>query len=132
MSYGHKILWVESAQMLMKTPYRIYDGDLNTSWETGKLQNDVDYLDIRFKNPLVLNGLTIYIGENENERPWSLQIFSSEDGISWTPIKITDQNFIDYEIKEVKTKYLRIMNSEPSDKYSWSVYELVFHGKIGE
>jgi len=109
---------------------KVFDGDLNSNWMTEKLQNSSDYLDIEFKYPLLLNGLTTYIGENENERPWSLQILSSEDGINWEPVEIVNQNFIDYEIKEVKTKYLRIKNSEPSEKYTWSVYELLFHGKI--
>jgi hypothetical protein len=107
----------------------IYDGDLSTGWTTGKLQNNEDYLDLQFKDYFTLNGLTIYIGENENERPWSLKLFSSEDGLSWTPIEIINQRYIDYSINDVKTKYLRIMNSEPSDKYSWSIYELLFHGK---
>jgi hypothetical protein len=106
----------------------MFDGDLNSNWMTGKLQNSSDYLDIEFKYPLLLNGLTTYIGENENERPWSLQILSSEDGLNWEPVEIVNQNFIDYEIKEVKTKYLRIKNSEPSEKYTWAVYELLFHG----
>ncbi len=108
----------------------VFDGDLNSNWMTGKLQNSSDYLDIEFKYPLLLDGLTTYIGENENERPWSLQVFSSEDGINWEPVEIVKQNFIDYETKEVKTKFLRIKNSEPSEKYTWSVYELLFHGKI--
>ncbi|MHC1772261.1 MAG: discoidin domain-containing protein [Flexilinea sp.] len=107
----------------------IYDGDLSTGWTTGKLQNNEDYLDLQFKDYFTLNGLTIYIGENENERPWSLKLFSSKDGLSWTPIEIINQRYIDYSINDVKTKYLRIMNSEPSDKYSWSIYELLFHGK---
>ena len=106
----------------------VFDGDLASFWMTGNLQNSSDYLDIEFKYPLLLNGLTTYIGENENERPWSLQILSSEDGITWEPIEVIDQNFIDFETKEVKTKYLRIKNSEPSEKYTWSVYELLFHG----
>jgi len=106
----------------------VFDGDLNSNWRTEKLQNSSDYLDIEFKYPLLLTGLTTYIGENENERPWSLQILSSEDGINWQPVEIVNQNFIDYEIKEVKTKYLRIKNSEPSEKYTWAVYELLFHG----
>ncbi len=106
----------------------VFDGDLNSNWRTEKLQNSSDYLDIEFKYPLLLNGLTTYIGEDENERPWSLQVLSSEDGINWQPVEIVNQNFIDYEIKEVKTKYLRIKNSEPSEKYTWAVYELLFHG----
>jgi hypothetical protein len=108
----------------------VFDRDLNSNWRTDKLQNSSDYLDIEFKYPLLLDGLTTYIGENENERPWSLQVFSSEDGINWEPVEIVNQNFIDFETKEVKTKYLRIKNSEPSEKYTWSVYELLFHGKI--
>ncbi|MHC1772262.1 MAG: hypothetical protein AB9907_11090 [Flexilinea sp.] len=110
----------------------IYDGDLNTSWTTGKLQNNEDYLDLQFKDSFVLNGLTIFLGENENERPWSLKLFSSEDGLSWTPIEITDRRFFDYIFRETKTKYLRLMNSESSEQYSWSVNEFLFHGKKNE
>ncbi|MHC1772264.1 MAG: hypothetical protein AB9907_11100 [Flexilinea sp.] len=56
----------------------IYDGDLSTGWTTGKLQNGEDYLDLQFDDSVILNGITFYLGEDDNECPWSLQLFSSE------------------------------------------------------
>jgi hypothetical protein len=71
----------------------VFDGDLNSNWMTGKLQNSSDYLDIEFKYPLLLNGLTTYIGENENERPWS---FTDSFIRRWTQLgtsRIVNQKF---------------------------------------
>jgi len=105
-----------------------YDGDLSTGWTTGKLQNNNDYLDLQFNASYSLDGITFYLGTDDNECPWSLQLFSSEDGISWEPIEITYRGVSDYKFIKTKTKYLRLKNSEPSKEHSWAVYELLFHG----
>jgi len=105
-----------------------YDGYLSTGWTTGKLQNNNDYLDLQFNASYSLDGITFYLGTDDNECPWSLQLFSSEDGISWEPIEITYRGVSDYKFIKTKTKYLRLKNSEPSKEHSWAVYELLFHG----
>ncbi|MHC1772263.1 MAG: discoidin domain-containing protein [Flexilinea sp.] len=110
----------------------IFDGDFDTGWTTGRLQNDEDYLQIQFDDSITLDGLTFYLGSDDNECPWSLQLFSSDDGIQWTPIEITYRGITDYTFEETRTKYLRIKNSESSEQYSWSVNELLFYGKVGE
>ncbi len=107
----------------------IFDGDSATGWTTGRLQNAEDYLVIVFDHPVSIHGVTFYLGADDNECPWSLQLFSSEDGVDWRPIDIIDRRVTDYTFEETTTKYLKMMNAEPSTEFNWSVYELVFHGK---
>lgn len=108
----------------------LFDNDFSTAWTTGRLQNNSDYLEIEFKNPVTLWGMTYYLASDETDFPRSLQMFSSMDGILWDPIDIVNEDLTDYTFNQKQMKFLKMKNTEHSDRFLWSMTELVFHGSI--
>lgn len=106
----------------------LFDNDFSTAWITGRLQNNSDYLEIEFMNPVTLWGLTYYLASDETDFPRSLRLYSSMDGILWEPIDIVSEDLTDYTFNQKQMKFLKMKNTEQSDRFLWSMTELVFHG----
>ncbi len=106
----------------------LFDGDFSTAWTTGIFQNNSDYLEIEFENPVTLWGLTYYLVSDETDFPRSLSLSSSMDGIRWDPIDIVSEDLTDYTFNKKRMKFLKMKNTEQSDRFLWSMTELIFHG----
>lgn len=102
------------------------DGNPDTEWRGSGPQSPDESIVIGFSEEVILSGLSILPGNNEQEFAGSPEVSVSPDGEQWETLPLTVTGLFDLSFPAVETRWLRIRNTEGSDVH-WSVREIYFY-----
>jgi hypothetical protein len=104
---------------------KAFDGDLNTRWASGGIDNEYIYVDLGVRYDLCN---VVLRWEAALGKAFDIQV--SDDAIKWTTIKsITDNtDFDDYIPVKGSGRYVRMNAIERGSPYRYSLYEFEVYG----
>jgi len=101
----------------------VFDGNLETTWNSGTAQEVGDNIKINFNKEVLVYGLVLTVAD-QYSFPRAVEISASQDGKSWitltseknyqkeTPIRISAWNTLNFSFKSSIIKYLKISITE--------------------
>ena len=113
------------------TMYNMFDGNYNTRWANGELQNGDgnQYIAVYFDNPALLTGLTLYTPNGD--RAENIDIYYKRKNEPWRKLAAAKcsigRTVISFEETEISA--LKIVNKTTNDSNWWCIHELKFFEK---
>jgi len=110
------------------TAHRALDGKPGTRWDTGRGMKPGDWfvLDMGVEN--TISGLTLDAANSPNDYPRGYEVYVSFDGGSWGKPVVTGKGTKPVtEIrfgKQVRARFIKIVQTGSSDSWFWSIHEL--------
>ncbi len=114
----------------------LYDGDLSTYCIVRKNQENGDQYKLTFNQNGILTDVRLYIGKTNGDYPNKAKVEVSSDNSTWTALKVagtsrseftvadgissgSDLFFVDFDTKNIKAKYLRLVVVEKPSVNKW-------------
>lgn len=125
--WGYDVIQAAETSVASAETSAIWDGDFDSAW-SAPLSDQPVSIEIAFRQPVTLSGLTFFTGDEARGFPRNLTVSSSENGRDWEIVPILFNGFSDYELTPLRARFLRLTNTESEAERPWTISELLFHG----
>lgn len=99
------------------------DGDVSTRWDSGISQRQGISYQIDLKEKILLGGITLDPGAYIDDYPRRIIVYGSQDGMSWNPIELKEEDRSCYLLEPTEVRYIKVELQEESS-WNWSICEI--------
>lgn len=103
-----------------------FDNNLDTRWTSGTAQEAGMFFEIKLKQPVSLNQITLVQAGYRSDFPVNMEIFYSVDGVDWhsLPYRSDDMETFRFPLTQMRYVRFRIPEGTKTGETNWSVYEI--------
>lgn len=125
---SHKDTVIEAADAFPQpeqTPFA-FDNNLDTRWTSGTAQEAGMFFEIKLKQAVSLNQITLVQAGYRSDFPVDMEIFCSVDRTNWTPLDYKSDDMETFRFPLTDMRYIRFQIPEETAaaETNWSIYEI--------
>lgn len=108
-----------------QTPFA-FDNNLDTRWTSGTVQEAGMFFELKLKQAVSLNQITLVQAGYRSDFPTNPEIFRSLDGTDWTPLDYESDDMETFRFSLADMRYIRFQIPEETAaaETNWSIYEI--------